>query len=328
VVFIFIDEDIMRGVLLVNVGSPESTSRKDVRFFIEAMLSDPLLMTVPDWFRPILVKGIIGPFRQFASAKHYSLIWDEEHKMSPLMYHMKQLAEKLTARVEIPVEVAMRYGQPDITSALQRLAENDNLHEVVVLPLFPHYAESSYKTVVDEVGRCFYKKSYDFRLKIIEPYFNHMAYIRALTKRLEPFMSQDYDRLMFCFHSLPLSHVEKGWKKGREFDYVYQLKETALLVSKELKIEPNKYRVVYTSAMGNKWLGPDINETLKEMAQEGIKNILAISPGFACDNLETLYDVRLKARETFVENGGKQLSYVPCLNSEDYWVDSILEIIS
>lgn len=319
----------MRGVLLVNVGSPESTSRKDVRSFVETMLSDPLLMTVPDWFRPILVKGIIGPFRQFASARHYSLIWDEEHDMSPLMYHMQQLAVKLSPKIDMPVEIAMRYGLPDISSALDRLAQNDQkLHEVVVLPLFPQYAESSYKTAVDEVGRCFYKKAYDFRLKIIEPYFNHTAYIGALVKRLEPFVNQDYDRLIFCFHSLPLTHVEKGWKKGREFDYVYQLKETARLVAKGLNIEPNQYRIVYSSAIGSKWLEPDIDETLKTMAQEGIKNVIVISPGFACDNLETLYDVRIKARETFIGHGGKHLAYAPCLNSEDYWVDAIKEIIS
>lgn len=319
----------MKGVLLVNIGSPESTKRKDVRSFIETMLSDPLLMTVPDWFRPILVKGFIGPFRQFSSAKHYSLIWDEEHNMSPLMYHMQQLAEKLEAKSEMPVEIAMRYCRPDISSALARLAErNKRLHEVVVLPLFPQYAESSYKTAVDEVGRCFYKKPHHFRLKIIEPYFNHPAYISSLAYKLKPFIEKKHDRLIYCFHSLPLNHVEKGWQKGREFDYVYQLKETARLVSKELNIEPNKYRIVYSSAIGSKWLGPDINETLVEMADEGIKDVIVLSPGFACDNLETLYDVRIKAKEEFIGHGGTHLFYVPCLNSDDNWVDAVLKIIS
>jgi len=319
----------MKGVLLLNVGSPKSTGRKDVRSFVESMLSDPLLMTVPDWFRPILVKGFIGPFRQFSSAKHYSLIWDDEHNMSPLMYNMQQLAEKLELKSGMPVEIGMRYGEPSICSALDKLVEkNVRLHEVIVLPLFPQYAESSYKTCVDEVGRCFYSKPHPFRIKIVEPYFNHRAYILSLVSRLKPFIEKGYDRLIYCFHSLPLSHVDKGWHKGREFDYVYQLKETCRLVSKELEIEPNKYRIVYSSAIGSKWLGPDINETLAEMAGEGIGKVIVISPGFACDNLETLYDVRIKAKEEFMKYGGTQLFYAPCLNSEDYWVDGIMNIIS
>lgn len=319
----------MRGVLLINVGSPESASRKDVRSFIEDMLSDPLLMTVPDWFRPILVKGIIGPFRQFSSAKHYSLIWDDEHKTSPLMYHMQQLSAKLEARAEMPVEIGMRYGKPSICTALDRLMERDvRLHEVVVLPMFPQYAESSYKTVVDEFGRCFYSKAYPFRIKIVEPYFNHPAYITSLVNKLKPFLEKEYDRLIYCFHSLPLSHVDKGWHKGREFDYVYQLKETARLVSKELDIEPNRYRVVYSSAIGSKWLGPDINEVLSEMGREGVKKVIVLCPGFACDNLETLYDVKIKAKEEFIKYGGTQLFYVPCLNSDDDWVDGVMKIIS
>ena len=311
------------------MGSPASPKRRDVRFFIETMLSDPLLVTVPDWFRPILVKGIIGPFRQFSSAKHYSLIWDNEHNMSPLMYNMQQLATKIEGKTDISVEIAMRYGEPGISAALDSLCEkNDRLHEVVVLPMYPQYAESSYKTAVDEVGRCFYKKPHPFRLKIIEPYFNHPAYISSLAESLRPFVEGDFDRLLYCFHSLPLTHIDKGWHKGREFDYVYQLKETARLVSKELNISANKYRISYSSAIGNKWLGPSVEETLEEMGKEGTRKIIAVTPGFACDNLETLYDINIKAKEVFLKNGGQSFKYVSCLNSEDYWVDAVLNIIS
>lgn len=319
----------MKGVLLVNTGSPCSPGRKDVRAFIEAMLSDPKVMTVPDWFRPLLVKGIIGPFRQFSSAKHYSLIWDKEQNKSPLLYNMEELARKLEAKSGMPVEIAMRYLQPSISVALDRLCERGlQLHEIIVVPLFPQYAESSYKTVVDEVGKCFYCKPHPFRLKITEPYFNHPAYIKALNASIEPYIGQEYDRLIFCFHSLPLSHVDAGWRKGREFDYVYQLKETSRLIAKSLDIPANKYQVNYSSAIGRKWLGPDILKTLETMAKDDVKKVIIMMPGFACDNLETLFDIDIEAKETFLKYGGKTLTYVPCLNSEDYWIDALITIIS
>ncbi|NDV69095.1 ferrochelatase [Dysgonomonas sp. 25] len=319
----------MQGILLVNTGSPRSKHRKDVAAFVTAMLSDPLLMTVPDWFRPILVKGLIVPFRQFASARKYSLIWDEEHHAAPLLYHMQQLAAKLEKRTEMPVRVAMRYGEPDIASALKSFEEaGSDIHEVIVVPLFPQYAESSYQTTVDEIGRIFMDKPYPFRLNFIKPYYSHPAYIEALCSSLSPFLQKRYDMLLFNYHSLPLSHVEKGWKKGKEFDYVYQLKETVMLVQKQLGLDMLHNRIVFSSAVGSKWLQPFLDETMKEIASEGVKDILIVSPGFACDNLETLYDIKIAAREIFLRNGGKSLTYVPCLNSEDYWIDGLIKIIT
>jgi len=319
----------MRGILLVNTGSPKTCGRADVKYFITSMLSDPYVMTVPDWFRPILVKGMIVPLRQFASTAHYELIWNPNQKDSPLLHHAKTLAEKLEALTEMPVEVAMRYGQPGVQLALERLmAKNDRLHEVIVLPLFPQYAESSYKTVVDYVGKCFFKRPYPFRLKFIEPYFNHPLYISALAESIKPYIEKEFDKLIFTFHSLPLDHVEEGWRKGKEFDYVYQTKETIRLILKQLNLDVRKTRSVYHSAMGRKWLKPDLDETIKEFAKGGLKKIVVVAPGFAADNLETLYDINIKARELFMKEGGAHFSFVPCLNSEDYWVESVARIIS
>ncbi|MBK5721023.1 ferrochelatase [Dysgonomonas sp. Marseille-P4677] len=319
----------MRGVLLVNTGSPKTCERKDVKYFIKSMLSDPYVMTVPDWFRPILVNVLIIPLRQFSSTAHYKLIWDHTLKDSPLLHHAKMLAQKLENSTGLPVEVAMRYGQPDVQLALERLmAKNKRLHEVIVLPLFPQYAESSYKTVVDEVGRIFFKRPYPFRLKFIEPYFKQPAYIKALAESLKPYIKEDFDKLIFTFHSLPLDHVEAGWEKGREFDYVYQTKETVRLVLKELGIDSKKTRQVYHSAMGSKWLKPDLGETLEQLAKEGQKRVVVMAPGFAADNLETLYDIKLKAQELFIKHGGTQFTYVPCLNNESYWVESVAEMIT
>lgn len=319
----------MKGILLVNTGSPTTCCRADVKEFVGSMLSDPKVMNVPDWFRPILVKGIILPLRQFSSTAHYSQIWDREHDVSPLLYHALQLSEKLEEKTELPVEVAMRYCKPDVTTALKRLSErNDKLHEVIVFPLFPQYAESSYKTVVDEVGRCFFQQPYPFRLQIIEPYFNQIGYIKALADSIRPHLAEDFDNIIFSFHSLPLDHVETGWKKGKEFDYVYQTKETIRLLQKELQLDVKKVKLTYHSAMGSKWLCPDLEDTLKELAEDGDRKVIVACPGFAADNLETLYDIDIKAREHFMKHGGEKLDFVPCLNSNDSWVDGIIKIIS
>lgn len=319
----------MRGVLLVNTGSPKTCHRSDVRFFIESMLSDPYVMTVPDWFRPILVKGIIGPFRQFSSAKHYELIWGKGEADSPLLLHAKLLAEKLETLTEMPVEVAMRYGEPSVQLALERLlAKNNKLHEVVVLPLFPHYAESSYKTALDEVGTVYFKRPYPFRLKFIEAYFNDSDYIKSLATSIQPYIAGGFDKLIFTFHSLPLTHVEAGWTKGKEFDYVYQTKETVRLLLKELAIDVKKTRLVYHSAMGSEWLKPSLDDTIKELAMEGTNKVVVVAPGFAADNLETLYDINIVAKDLFLRKGGKEFAFVPCLNSEDYWVEAVAKIIS
>jgi len=293
------------------------------------MLCDPHVINVADWFRPTLVKGLIVPFRQHASTRHYELIWDKDHKESPLIYQAKKLAENLEALTQMPVEIAMRYGEPGVQLAFERLLAKENrLHEVIVLPLFPQYAESSYKTVVDHVGETFFRRPYPFRLKFTEPYYDHPAYINSLAESIRSYMTDGFDKLVFTFHSLPLDHVEEGWSKGKDFDYVYQTKETIRLLIKVLDIDTRRTRLVYHSAMGNKWLKPGLEETIRDLAKEGRKKIIVVAPGFAADNLETLYDINIRARELFMKAGGETFSYVPCLNHEEYWVKNIVNIIS
>lgn len=318
----------MKGLLLVNTGSPKSPSHRDVRGFIEAMLSDPLVMTIPTFFRIVLVKGIIGPFRQFASAKKYKLIWDETQNQSPLLCHTQKLALAIEDQMDIRVEVGMRYLEPNISDALANLdARDEDLKEVVALPLFPHYAESSYLTAIKEIQRSYDSGKYSFNLRVIEPYFNHPAYIKALSKSIEPYLDDRFERILFNFHSLPLECVEEGFDKGKDFDYVYQVKETIRLLIHELNLSPKKVRIVYSSAFGKKWLEPSLDESVQKLGESGVKNILVVSPGFAADNLETLYDIGVKAKAEFQSHGGREFVYVPCLNHEQYWVDAIRQII-
>lgn len=318
----------MRAILLVNTGSPSSAKPRDVRTFIETMLSDPLVMTVADWFRPLLVKGIIGPFRQFASARKYDLIWDAERDKSPQLFYAEELKAKLEAQTNLPVEIGMVYLNPSISDALDKLTDNISaLEELIVLPLFPHYAESSYLAAVSAVEEQYKKKEYPFQLKFIEPYFDHPKYIEALCMSMESFLKEDYDRVIFNFHSLPLSHVEKGFEKGKEFDYVFQIKETVRLITDHFGLPDKKIRVSFSSAFGKKWLEPSLTNLVKNIAKSGAKKILVVSPGFAMDNLETLYDIDIDARKVFFDYGGEELVYIPCLNAEDYWVHAIQQII-
>lgn len=318
----------MRGLLIVNTGTPKSKDRKDVKFFIGEMLSDPLVMSsVPSWFRTILAKGIIAPLRASNSASHYSLIWDNEHEMSPLMYNTRLLSEKVEIASGLPVEFAMRYGEPSILEALDNLKKKcPALHEVVAIPMFPQYAQSSYQTVVDELGKCYLSKHRSYRLKIVEPFYKHIGYIKSLSERLKPFVEKEYDRLIFSFHSLPLEQVELAWQKGKDFDYVYQIKETVRLVTKELGLDSKKNRIVYSSAIGKKWLMPDLCETVKGFGEEGLNRIITITPGFTADNLESLYDLDVEAKAVFLNSGGNEFDFVPCLNSEDYWVSGVIKI--
>lgn len=320
----------MRGVLILNTGSPKTQERKDVKFFIGAMLSDPLVLsTVPNWFREILAKGIIAPLRASGSASHYRLIWDNEHNESPLIYNTLELARKIEESTGMPTEVAMRYGAPSICDAFEKLKRKcATLHEVIVVPMFPQYAQSSYQTAIDEVGRYFMSKPQPFRIKFLEPYYNQPEYISALAHSIKPFIENGYDKLVFSFHSLPISQVEIGFNKGKSFDYVYQVKETVRLVTKELDVDPKKSRIVYSSAIGSKWLKPDLEETMKQMAESGVKKVVALTAGFPSDNLESLYDIDIVARDVFEKNGGEEFYFVPGLNAQDFWVEGLIKIIT
>ena len=321
----------MRGILLLNVGTPSECSKSAVEKFIGDMLSDPLVL---DTFQPVsrfLARNIIAPLSASKSLEKYSQIWRKEQpSISPILFHMQQMAQKLEKQKDIPVEISMRYGEPSIEGAFNRLIEKcSQLSEVIVFPLFPHYAQSSTQTTIDEVLRVYNNYSYPFKLKIVNSYYNHSAYIKALSTHVKKHLTSDFDKLVFSYHSLPVHQIEKAWKKGRKFDYVYQLKETNQLLMKELGIDnKNKSLLFYSSQRRGNWLKPFLNENIADLPSLGWKNIAVISPGFAVDNLETLYDVDIEARKLFMKAGGEELIFIPSLNSEDYWIDALWKIIS
>lgn len=317
----------MRGLLLLNTGSPKSPKRSDVRAFIEAMLMDPLVLPLSKRKRTILVKWIIGPFRQFSSAKKYRMIWSKQTNKSALLDNMDQLAEALRQELQIPVEVGMRYLEPSIDEALDKLKQYPDLTELTVLPLFPHYADSSYLTTVEEFKRIYAQKELNWNISICDPYFNNESYINALVDSIQKYSQIQDAQFLFNYHSLPIAAVTAGRKKGAEFDYVYQAKETIKLVRQKLGLSPTNTKIVFSSAIGKNWIGPFLVDKLKDMAENGVETVFVISPGFASDNLETLYDITIEARKEFLNNGGKKFIYIPCLNYNPVWVKAIAEII-
>ena len=320
----------MRGILLVNVGTPSSCDKADVRRFIAAMLSDPYLFGTKEWIARFLANTVIAPLSCGKSQEKYKLIWrKKEPKISPIIYHMKQLARALEKRKGIPVEIAMRYGEPDIKTAFKLLEQKcPLLHEVIVFPLFPQYAQSTTLTAVEEIGNIFYRHPYSFRLKIVEPYFDHPDYINALVTQARPYIDQDIEKLVFVYHSLPLPQVKTGWQKGKEFDYVYQLKETNRLFCEKMNIPSQDPLLLYSSQRSKKWLRPFLDADIVDLPKLGWKKIAVLAPGFTIDNMETLYDIDIRARELFMKAGGEKFVYIPSLNASPIWVEAVWNIIS
>lgn len=320
----------MKGIILLNVGTPSECSKPAVEKFIGDMLADPLVI---DKFQPaskFLARKVIAPLSASKSLRKYSLIWrNKKPLISPLLHYMQELGNKLEKQKNVPVEIAMRYGTPSIESALDALQEkHPKLTKVIIFPLLPHYAQSSTQTSKDEVYRIYSKNDYPFKIQITKPYYNHPAFIDALATHTKPYLANEFDRLVFSYHSLPVHQVEKAWRKGKAFDYVYQVKETNQLLTKQVGISQNKSLLFYSSQRGKGWLKPFLDKNIEDLPKLGWKKVVILAPGFPIDNLETLYDIDLEARELFLKAGGEEFTFVPSLNAKDYWVDAIWKIIS
>ena len=198
-----------KGVLLMNLGSPDSTSVKDVRRYLNEFLMDERVIDMPFLSRFLLVKGIITPFRAPKSAEAYRTIWQKEG--SPLIILTKQLQAALQQQVDLPVEIAMRYGNPTVKHAFDELLKKEpQLEEVIAVPLYPHYAMSSYETAVESAKEVHAKNKYPFKLEFIKPYYNEPNYIEALAENMKPYLQQEYDHILFSYPGIPEKHLVKS----------------------------------------------------------------------------------------------------------------------
>ena len=328
-----------RGIILMNLGSPDSAGVKDVKRYLNEFLMDERVIDYPYLFRVLLVRGIIVPFRSPKSAEAYRSIWTNEG--SPLIVLTKQLQQSLQKKMDEPVEIAMRYGNPTAQQSYSLLLrKNPDLEEVVLMPLYPHYAMSSYETAVEYMKKVHRENKYSFRLTTIEPYYNNEDYIYALSESIKPYLQPGFDKLLFSYHGVPERHILKGDITGNHclkssdccenespahrFCYRHQCIKTTTLVTKALRIPNEKFELSFQSRLGkDKWLTPYTSQRLSELPKEGITKLLVVCPAFASDCLETLEEIAEQGKEIFLHAGGKSFTAIPCLNTHPLWVNAI-----
>ena len=323
---------------MINLGSPDSTSIKDVRKYLDEFLMDERVIGKSYWFRWFLVKVIILNTRPRKSAKAYKKIWWKEG--SPLIVLSKRLFDKVTKLVKFPVALAMRYGSISIFKGLKEL-DDKGVKNITVLPLYPHYAMSSYETVVEKVKDEVKTNFPHLKIKTVEPFYNDKKYIDLLCKKIKSTISKiEYDHILFSYHGIPISHLKisdptnshcykvkdccNNHSDAHKFCYKHQVLETTELVIKKLKIDKNKYSSAFQSRLPNEaWLKPYTDDELVRLAKEGKKKLVIVTPAFVTDCLETLEEIAMEGKEEFLEAGGESYHYVPCLNDDDDWAKLI-----
>ena len=330
-----------KGIILMNLGSPDSTAVPDVKRYLNEFLMDKRVIDYPYLFRLLLIKGIIVPRRAPKSAEAYKSIWWEEG--SPLIALTKQLQNAVQHDLQMPVEISMRYGNPSQEEAFDNLLkQNPDLKEVILLPLYPHYAMSSYETAVEHAKAVHKKKRYPFSLNIVAPYYDEPDYINALAESMRPYVSQEFDHLLFSYHGVPERHIRKGDITGKhclqvedcchvgspahEFCYRHQVFITSELVAEKLKIPREKWSVTFQSRLGREeWLKPYTAATLEELPKKGVKRLLVACPAFVSDCLETLEEIAVEGKHTFINSGGDSFTMIPCLNVHPLWVGAVVK---
>jgi protoporphyrin/coproporphyrin ferrochelatase len=322
----------------MNLGSPDSTAVKDVHRYLMQFLMDKRVIDYPYLFRKLLVGGLIVPFRASKSAEAYKTIWTKEG--SPLVVISRELRDALQAGIVEPVEIAMRYGSPDMETAYQRLLDRKpDLEEVLAIPMYPHYAMASYETAVEHAKEIYLQKKYSFRLAFIKPYYDDPLYIEALSENIRPYLEKEYDQILFSYHGIPQRHIKKSDPTGshclRQEDccngisvahtrcYRQQVFTTTRLVVERLNIPTSKFSVSFQSRLGKGWLEPFTDIRLEQMPAEGIKKLLVVCPAFVSDCLETLEEIDIRGKESFLKAGGECYTMIPCMNSHPLWVKAI-----
>jgi len=300
------------GVLLINLGTPDSTSWWDIRKYLKEFLSDRRVIEVNPFIWQIILNLFILTFRPSKTAHAYKKIWRKENNESPLLFFTRSQAKKLKNDIgneKIIVDFAMRYGNPSIKSRLNLLKE-EGCENIVILPLYPQYAAATTATVCDEVYRSLMGMRWQPSLQIIPHYESEHIYIDALITSVENKINRiDWkpDLIICSYHGIPKSYFDKG-----DPYHCYCHKTTRLMKEKFNKVE---IQTTFQSRFGpQEWLTPYTDKTLEELPKKGIKNLLVICPGFASDCVETLEEINIQGRESFLKNGGKNFDLIPCLN--------------
>ena len=314
------------GVLIINLGTPDSTNWFDIRKYLKEFLSDRRVIEVNPFIWQIILNLFILTFRPSKTAHAYKQIWMKETNESPLMYFTKNQSVKLREKIgndKIIVDFAMRYGNPSIKSRLDIL-KKEGCENLIILPLYPQYAAATTATVCDEVYRSLMKMRWQPSLQIIPHYESEPLYINALINSIEKKIDQiswKPDLIISSYHGIPKSYFKKG-----DPYHCYCHKTTRLIVEKFNSI---KVKTTFQSRFGpQEWLQPYTDKTLENLPKEGIKNVLTICPGFSSDCVETLEEILIQGKESFINAGGTNFDMVPCLNDNDdhiFLIKSLIE---
>ncbi|MBA3958268.1 MAG: ferrochelatase [Parachlamydiaceae bacterium] len=331
------------GVLLVNLGTPRSPKNKDVFRYLIEFLTDARVIDLPWWKRQLLVRGLIVPSRYRQSAKAYQAIWTKEG--SPLLVYGQKVEAALQEALgeNFCVKLAMRYQEPSIPDGIKALMEQ-NVEQLIVLPLFPQYASATtgsvHQRVLEEL------RSFEVipKLTLINQYATDPDMIKAFSAIAKEYVAQDFDHLLFSFHGLPERHIRKADRHGcclqkstcceeqtpiNRDCYKAQCHATANAIAQSLKIAPERYSICFQSRLGkDPWLQPYASDTIHQLAKQGKKHVLVMSPSFVCDCLETTFEIGVEYAHEFKNLGGEKLQLIPGLNEHPLWISALKGLVT
>tara|TARA_B100000287_G_scaffold424458_1_gene469119 strand:- start:650 stop:1675 length:1026 start_codon:yes stop_codon:yes gene_type:complete len=329
------------AVLLVNLGSPKNLDKKSVKQYLKVFLSDDYVVDLPKLLQQLILRAFILPFRPNKTLHAYKQVWTKEG--SPLIVSTKKIAMKLAEKTNWNVEIAMRYEEPSIKEALEKL-KNQGCKKLFVITLYPHNAMATTITTEVEVRRIADNLFKELELVFIKPFYGNKQYINALKKSIEPFIEKDhFDKLIFSYHGIPERQAKKTDVTGKhcfssenccEIEcpgsadcYKAHTVQTTNKVVKELGLDNENWEISYQSRIGPGWLKPFTDKRLSAMPNNGIKSIAIVCPSFISDCLETLEEIDIRGRETFFNAGGEKMTYIPCLNDSENTIELLKTLV-
>lgn len=332
------------GVLLIQLGTPDSPKTNDVRRYLSEFLNDPRVIDLPWLGRKLLVNGIIVPFRAPKSAKVYKELFDISNGVSPLITHTEAVVEKLQDRFkndELTVHMAMRYQNPSMYDVMEKMRK-ENYDHIIILPLFPQYASATTGSAIDLAMNIMRKWWVVPEISAVNQFWENEGYIDSVVERAKAFNLADYDHVLFSYHGLPDRHVDKVYEGSdlctdqpcelevndkNKFCYKATCYATTRAIANKLGMKEEDYTVCFQSRLDKKWLTPFADKVVEEQGKAGAKKLLVFSPAFVADCLETLIEIGDEYQELFEELGGEKVQLVPSSNSHDRFIDGLEELI-
>lgn len=333
------------GVLLIQLGTPDSPSTLDVARYLGEFLNDPRVIDLPWLIRRLLVNGIIVPFRSPKSAKIYRDLFKLNGGRSPLLEHAESVQALLQQRFkgdqeEITIEMAMRYQNPSIEAVLERMRKA-GYSRIILIPLFPQYASASTGSAIEKALNIIQRWWVIPELSTVSQFYDENAYLEAVIDRATPFRLEDYDHVLFSYHGLPERQVDKVYSEGlcsdqpcetdvnlqNQFCYKATCYATTRLLVERLGLDASRYTTCFQSRLSKQWLEPFSDHVIEELAKKGARKILVFSPAFVADCLETLIEISVEYQGIFEAHGGEKVELVPSLNDHPRFIDCLESMV-